>query len=371
MLKIFIINAILSLSLFSQNILEFKSENMTISVEKIASNLGIVWGMSSLDKHRVILSLKKGQFVILNTKNKTLTALKTSLDLFSHGQAGLLDVKASPTFEKDQMIFFTYVKNMNNQGVTTLVKAELINKKLQNIQDILVTQSLSDTTRHFGSRITFDDKGHIFFSVGDRGVRPNGQNLGTHAGSIIRLNLDGTVPKDNPFINQKNALPEIYSFGHRNPQGLFFYKKTQQLFSGEHGPRGGDEINIIKKGVNYGWPVISYGKEYWNPLPVGEDTHKEGMAQPIKYYDPSIAPGSLIIYEGAEFKAWRGDIFQGALKLTHLNRIVIDKNNKVIKEERLLQKLDERIRNVIEDKKGKLYISTDSGNIYRLFLKTK
>jgi len=367
MLKVFIINAMLYLALFSQNIGEFKSEQMRVSIEKVASNLGIVWGMSVLDKDRIILSLKKGQFVVMNTKNRTLTSLKPSLDLFSHGQAGLLDVKASPTFEKDQTIFFTYVKNINSQGATTLAKAQLNNEKLKNIQDILVTHSLSDTTRHFGSRIAFDDKGHIFFGVGDRGVRPNGQDLSTHAGSIIRLNLDGTVPKDNPFVNQKNALPEIYSFGHRNPQGLFFYKKTQQLISGEHGPRGGDEINIIKKGTNYGWPVISYGKEYWNPLPVGEDTHKEGMAQPIKYYDPSIAPGSLIVYEGSHFKAWRGDIFQGALKLTHLNRIVIDKNNNVVKEERLLQELDERIRSIIEGKNGKLYISTDSGNIYRLF----
>ncbi|PLY10326.1 MAG: dehydrogenase [Arcobacter sp.] len=371
MLKVFIISAILSLSLFSQNVLEFKSEKMTVVVEKIASNLGIVWGMSELDEHRIILSLKKGQFVVLNTQNGTPTPLKPSLDVFLQGQAGLLDVQASPSFEKDKTIFFTYVKNINNQGATTLAKAQLINEKLENIQDILVTKSLSDTTRHFGSRITFDDKGHIYFGIGDRGVRPNGQDLSTHSGSIIRLNLDGSIPQDNPFINQKNALPEIYSFGHRNPQGLFFYKKTQQLISGEHGPRGGDEINIIKKGTNYGWPVISYGKEYWNPLPVGEDTHKQGMAQPIKYYDPSIAPGSLIVYEGSHFKSWRGDIFQGALKLTHLNRIVIDKNNNVVKEERLLQELDERIRSVMEGKNGKLYISTDSGNIYRLFLKEK
>ncbi|MGB5918530.1 PQQ-dependent sugar dehydrogenase [Arcobacter sp.] len=370
MIKVFIINTMLFLSLYSQSITEFKSENMNISVEKVASNLGIVWGMSMLDNQNIILSLKKGQFVILNTQNKALTPLKKSLKLFLQGQAGLLDVKASPYFSKDHTIFFTYVKNIDNEGATTLAKAKLINQKLENIEDILITKSLSDTNRHFGSRIAFDDKGHIFFGVGDRGVRPNGQDLSTHAGTIIRLNLNGTIPQDNPFINQKNVLPEIYSFGHRNPQGLFFYKKTKQLFSGEHGPRGGDEINIIKKGANYGWPVISYGKEYWNPLlSVGESTHKKGMTQPVKYFDPSIAPSSLIIYEGTQFKAWEGNIFQGALKLTHLNRIVIDKNNNVIKEERLLENLHERIRNVIEDKKGNLYISTDNGNIYKLFKK--
>ena len=227
-------------------------------------------------------------------------------------------------------------------------------------------RSKTDTTRHYGSRITFDDENHIYFSVGDRGVRPNAQNLSNHAGSILRLNLDGSIPKDNPFVNKKNILPEIYSYGHRNPQGLFYDKISKTLFSIEHGPRGGDEINIIKKGLNYGWPVISYGKEYWNPFPVGVGTHKEGMEQPIQVYIPSIAPSSLIVYRGKMFEKWDGNILSGALKLTHVNRIVVNKKNKVIKENRILENLNERIRDIIQDKKGKIYISTDSGNIYSL-----
>mgnify|MGYP002526237288 FL=1 len=156
--------------------------------------------------------------------------------------------------------------------------------------DLLVTRSASSTGRHFGSRIAFDGAGHLFFSVGDRGVRPNAQNLSTHAGSILRLDLNGNVPEDNPFVHQTGALPEIWSYGHRNPQGMFYDRNQQRLWSIEHGPRGGDEINLILPGLNYGWPIISYGKEYWNPFPVGEGTEKEGMEQPVKFYVPSIAP---------------------------------------------------------------------------------
>ena len=166
--------------------------------------------------------------------------------------------------------------------------------------------------------------------------------MSNHAGSIIRLNLDGSIPSDNPFINKKDVLPEIYTYGHRNPQGLFYDKTSKNLWSIEHGPRGGDEINLIEKGKNYGWPIISYGKEYWNDSAVGESTAKEGMQQPIKYYIPSIAPSSLMVYNGDLFKKYKGNIFSGALKLTHLNRIVLDKSNNVIKEERLLENLNER-----------------------------
>jgi glucose/arabinose dehydrogenase len=352
--------------LYSQTIFKFDNEEMDISVKKIASNMGIVWGMTFVDENKILFTQKRGRFGILNLKTKKVKFIDVNLDIYNKGQAGLLDVQTSPYFAKDRTIYFTYVKNLNGYGVTTLAKAKFSNDEITNIKDILVTKSKTDTTRHFGSRITFDEENHIYFSVGDRGVRPNGQNLSNHAGSIIRLNLNGSIPSDNPFVNKKNILPEIYSYGHRNPQGLFYDKVSKTLFSIEHGPRGGDEINIIKKGLNYGWPVISYGKEYWNPFPVGEGTHKEGMEQPIQVYIPSIAPSSLIVYRGKMFEKWDGNILSGALVLTHLNRIVLNKKNKVIKEDRLLENLNERIRDVIQDKKGKIYISTDNGNIYSL-----
>lgn len=170
------------------------------------------------------------------------------------------------------------------------------------------------------------------------------------------------------LLFKKEALNEIYSYGHRNPQGLYFDKIKKRLIEGEHGPRGGDEINVITKGTNYGWATISYGKEYWHPLPVGEGTHKNGMEQPLKVYIPSIAPSSLIVYQGETNSPFRGNLFQGALKLTHLNRLVLDENNNVIKEERWLETMNERIRNVIERNNGNLLISTDQGNIYELIL---
>lgn len=355
--------------LYAQTVLNFQSENRQIEVKKLFSNLGVPWGMTFVSDKELLVTLKEGIFVLLNTQSGTKRVLKAKVDVLLRGQGGLLDIQTSPHFENDRTLYFTYVKSVDNQGVTTLAKARFESGELHDIEDIFITQSQSDTSHHFGSRITFDEKGHIFFGVGDRGVRPNGQDLLTHAGSILRLNLDGSVPKDNPFVKENRALPEIYSYGHRNPQGLYFDKRSQRLIESEHGPRGGDEVNIIQKGANYGWATISYGKEYWNPLPVGEGTHSKGMEQPIKVYIPSIAPSSLIVYQGEANSLFRGNIFQGALKLTHLNRLVLDDKGNVIKEERWLEEMHERIRNVIEDNSGNLLISTDSGNIYQLILK--
>ena len=362
----FLIIVFLPSFVFSQEILKFASEEMSIKVEKVASNLGVVWGMTFISNDKILMTLKNGQIAILYLKENKIKYLKNTPNILYDGQGGLLDVQISPNFKKDKTLFFTYVKEIQNKGATTLASAKLLDDELIDWKDLLVSKSQSNTSRHFGSRITFDNEGHIYFSIGDRGVRPNGQDLSNHAGSIIRLNLDGSIPKDNPFLYEKGKLSEIYSYGHRNPQGLFYDKSSKNLWSIEHGPRGGDEINLIIKGANYGWPTISYGKEYWNPMPVGEGTHKEGMVQPKYVYIPSIAPSSLIVYDGDKFPNWKGNIFSGALKLRHLNRIVVNEYDEVILEERLLKELGERIRNIIQSPKGDLYISTDSGNIYSL-----
>jgi len=367
MLKIALLITLLMPSfVLSQTVLKFSSEDMDIQVEKIASDLDIPWGMTFVSDDKLLITLKDGRIKILNISTKEITDVLNVPNILYGGQGGLLDVQTSPTFEKDKLLYFTYVKSVGEEAVTTLAQARFEDNELFDWVDLLVSKSSSETLRHFGSRITFDEKGHIYFSIGDRGVRANGQNLSTHAGSILRLNIDGTIPEDNPFFNEKGVLAEIYSYGHRNPQGLFYDKVTKNLWSIEHGPRGGDEINLILKGANYGWPIASYGKEYWNPLYVGEVREKEGITNPIVVYVPSIAPSSLIVYNGETFPNWKGNIFSGALKLTHLNRIVVNKYNEVIKEERLLESLGERIRNVIESPKGNLYISTDNGNIYKL-----
>jgi len=352
--------------LFFLGVNGFAQKSDTYKVEKVKSGLGVLWGMTFLNGFEILYTQRNGFIGKLNISTKKISPINSPFDIMYDGQGGLLDVKKAPDFKTSNILYFTYVKELKGLGVTTLASARFLNNKLIQPKDILITKSASNTSRHFGSRITFDDKGHLFFTVGDRGVRPNAQDLSTHAGKILRLNLDGTVPLDNPFIKTKNALPEIYSYGHRNPQGIFYDKRAKNLYSIEHGPRGGDEINLILKGANYGWPIISYGKEYWSPSHVGEGTHKKGMKQPIKVYIPSIAPSSLLVYSGYRYPEFKGDIFAGALKLTHINRMRFNSKNKEVFEKRMFEYLRERIRHIIQGPDGLIYFSTDSGNIYRV-----
>lgn len=340
--------------------------SIAYQLKKIARLPGIPWGMAFLNPQELLISLRGGQLLKLNTATGESSEMLNLPEIWHGGQGGLMDVALSPGYATGDWIYFTYSKPQDNKGVTTLARAKLQDGQLIQWQDLLVTVSATDTGRHFGSRIAFDDAGHLFFSIGDRGHRPNAQNLMTHAGSILRLNLDGSTPKDNPFTNKKDALPEIWSYGHRNPQGMTFDIANQRLWSIEHGPRGGDEINLILPGRNYGWPVISHGKEYWGPVQVGEGTTKAGMEQPVKVYIPSIAPGSLILYSGKAFPQWRGNLFAGALKLTHLNRVSLNSEGQADSEERLLTGLGKRIRALLESPQGWIIFSTDDGEIYQI-----
>jgi glucose/arabinose dehydrogenase len=335
-------------------------------LEKLTSGHGVIWGMVFIDDKKILFTQREGKAGILDIDSKKVKMIQGLPKVRAKGQGGLLDTALSPNFKKDGWIYFIYVKAVGSKGATTLARAKLGKNRLTAWQDLLVTHSATSYNRHFGSRIAFDESGHLFFSVGDRGVRENAQNLRNHSGSILRLNLDGSVPKDNPFIKNSIALNEIYSYGHRNPQGIYYDRSTQRLWAIEHGPRGGDEINLIKKAQNYGWPVISYGKEYWGPVAVGEGTHKKGMMQPHKVYVPSIAPSSLMIYQGNLFPRWRDKLFAGALVLKHINIIGVDKNGKLTSEERIVEKLGKRIRCVTQDSRGFIYFSTDSGEIFKL-----
>ncbi len=340
-------------------------------LEEVASGLGVPWGMVLLDDTRILFTERRGRVGVYKLATGETRYLPGVPAVLAEGQGGLLDVAASPVIATDanpnnRWIYFTYSKPVNGQGRTTLARARFTGDRLMDWQDMLVTHSGTNTSRHYGSRIAFDGAGHLYFSVGDRGERPNGQDLTTHAGSILRVQLDGTVPADNPFVGRTDALPEIWSYGHRNPQGLFWDHETGQLWAIEHGPRGGDEINKIQKGGNYGWPVVSHGKEYWGPISVGEATHKPGMIDPVKVYIPSIAPGSLLRYSGKAFPRWAGCLMSGALALTHLNIITLDASQVPTSEERILSDLGERVRALAESPEGWIYFSTDSGRIYRL-----
>lgn len=337
------------------------SEGQKFKVLELATNLDIVWGMTFITNDLILFTQKSGALATLNLNGLKIEKIPGAPKVYAEGQAGLLDVVKDPDSD---WIYFTYARPSGETAVTTLARAKLKDNKLVEWNDLLITKTLSDDDKHFGSRIAFKGN-YVFLSLGDRGHRPNGQDLKTHAGSILRLHKDGRIPKDNPFVKDSKALPEIWSWGHRNIQGLAYDQQNDNLWAIEHGPRGGDELNLIQKGANYGWPVVSLGREYWNPFRVGEATSKEGMVDPVMQYTPSIAPGSLLLYSGKVFKAWRGNLFSGALALTHLNRLVLE-GTRVTKEERHLKKLDYRIRSVIEGPDGLIYLSTDGGKILQI-----
>ena len=330
--------------------------------EKVASGLTVPWGLSYVGNNKLIVSEKSGDIGLLDLSKKTYQRIGSSPNIAQYGQGGLLDIAHSP-FNSNH-IYVTYAKRTPHAIETTLAMAQFDGGSLSHWQELLVTHSGSDRGQHFGSRITFDDQ-FVYVSVGDRGERDNGQDLSTHAGSILRLLPDGKVPKDNPFVAQEGALDEIWSYGHRNPQGLFFDPSEKTLWSVEHGPRGGDEINVVQKGANFGWPVTSHGKEYWGPIDVGEAKEKPGITSPIKVYIPSIAPSSIVMYRSSRYPELSGKLLVGALKLTHINVITLQ-DNIAVAEQRLMEDLAERIRDIEVLPDGQVIFSTDSGNIYRL-----
>ncbi|MFW5451448.1 MAG: PQQ-dependent sugar dehydrogenase [Methylophagaceae bacterium] len=358
---------ILVLSLFSlQAYSDNHSSQPSLQIATIASGLGVPWGMTLLSDNTMLISQREGIVSQLNLDTKQLITISGLPKIKVGGQGGLFDVQLSPNYSDTKWIYFSYNKDIDGQGATTLARAKLKDQRLIDWQDLLVTKSTSPKNVHFGGRISFDNDNHLFLGIGDRGIRSMAQALSNHAGSIIRLNLDGSIPKDNPFINNNKALPEIWSFGHRNPQGLFFNTQTQQLWEVEHGPRGGDEINLIEAGKNYGWPIISYGKEYWGPIAVGEGSERDGMEQPVKSYVPSIATSSIIQYTNQLFKGWQGSLLVGALKSQHLNQVYLDNDGKAIIENKLFRDIKGRIRNIIESPEGWLYLSTDDGRILKV-----
>ncbi|HBH30213.1 MAG: PQQ-dependent sugar dehydrogenase [Desulfofustis sp. PB-SRB1] len=341
-------------------------DGVRFRIEPVAQDLGVVWALAFISEDELMFTERRGTINTLNLATGEVTRLGGVPDIYASGQGGMLDIALPPGYQRGDYLYIVYSKELDGQGVTVLARARLDGQSFEQWEELLVTESASSTGRHYGSRIVFDGEGHLFFSVGDRGVRENGQDLTTHAGTIVRLHLDGSVPADNPFVNQPDALPEIWSYGHRNPQGMVYDTANNRFWAIEHGPRGGDELNLILPGLNYGWAVISHGKEYWGPMRVGEATSRPGYEDPRKIYTPSIAPGSLLLYEGAAFPTWDGNLLVGALKLRHINRIVLDEDGMPVHEERLLESLNERIRALAADSRGNVYFSTDSGTIMRM-----
>lgn len=327
--------------------------------EEVLKDQGVVWGFDFLDSNQVIYTLRKGELKLFEVKTKKTTTLKAP-KVISEGQGGLLDVRVKKIKEKTYL-YITFSEKVGDQVVTSLARSLYQDGKETNFQTLFQAKMKGSDPKHFGSRILFHDD-YLFMTMGDRGERDLAQNLNYHNGSIIRLKLNGEVPKDNPFYKQ-DGLKEIWSYGHRNPQGIDLEPRSHEIYSVEFGPRGGDELNLIKKGENYGWPKATYGYEYWGPK-IGK-THVKGTKQPIIHWTPSISPSGMCFYRGDKVKEWKGDLFLANLATTHIRRVVFEKG-KFKKQQEILADLDERFRHVSTSPDGYLYASTDSGKLLRI-----
>jgi len=336
-------------------------EKTHFRVTTVVQGLTHPWSMAFLPDDRILITERPGHLRLIEKGRLHPQAISGLPGIAAEGQGGLLDIVLHPDYQKNGWIYFSYSAEDENGIGTEVARARLKGMKLTHLQIIFRVEEKSEGGRHFGARLVFDTKGYLYISVGERGDRPRAQDIDDHAGSIIRLHDDGRVPKDNAFVGKPDAKPEIYSYGHRNPQGMTLHPTTGEVWTHEHGPQGGDEINIIQSGKNYGWPVITYGVNYGWGTKIGEGTHKPGMEQPLYYWDPSIAPSGMSFYNGNKFPQWRGDLFVGSLKFNLLVRLKL-KNNKVVKEERLLANKYGRIRDVRNGPGGYLYLLTDDSN---------
>lgn len=340
----------------------YESEGQKFQLQVLTNQKDVIWGFDFLSDGRILFTERSGALKVLDSKTGSVTPVSGLPKVWADGQGGLLDVRVHPS--KKSEIYFTYTEPVGDGATTALAKASLSGSQLAGVKKLFSAHKPSANEIHFGSRIEFDGKGHVFVSVGDRKERSHVQSLGYHTGKIMRINEDGSVPKDNPFIKVKGARPEIWSLGHRNPQGLTRHPETGELWEAEMGPRGGDELNLIKAGKNYGWPVVTYGREYWGPK-IGEGTSKPGMEDPVVYWVPSISPSGITFYNGDVFPKWKGNAFIGTLSGSHLRRLIFV-NGRVIRRELLFKGLNLRFRNVRPGPDGLLYFSTDDGKIVRI-----
>jgi glucose/arabinose dehydrogenase len=336
----------------------------------IASDLKSPWGLCVLPDGRFLISEKEGTMRILKANgqsDKTITGLPA---VVAQGQGGLLDVNIDPAFSSNRMVFWDYAESGAGGYALAIAKGKLNanETKIENIQVIYRAKPAYKGTLQYGSRILFDKQGNLFVSTGERSgndIRMKAQDLGAAIGKVIHITKEGKPVAGGPFAGTAGALPEIFAYGFRNPEGMAWNPTTGELWEAEFGPRGGDEVNIIRSGNNYGWPVVTYGIEY-SGSKVGDGIQqKEGVTQPIYYWDPSISPSGITFYTGTAIPEWKGNLFLGGLGGSHIARLVIV-NNKVVGEERLLKDKGERWRALTTGKDGALYGVTDGGKMYRI-----
>lgn len=344
------------------------------SVGVFAEGLNSPWGMTNLPDGRILVTEKNGSMRIVSQSGALSNTITGIPEVNSSGQGGLLDVAVDPDFTENRMVYWSFSQNGDGGTATAVAKGRLSDdeSQIENAEVIYTAIPEFESTAHYGSRLVWDGQGNLFVSTGDRSSmasRPEAQELDAALGKVLRITTNEAPVAGNPFLNQEGALPEIYSYGHRNVQGLAIHPVTGDLWAAELGPRGGDEVNIIEAGNNYGWPVINYGREY-NGSPVGQGiTQQAGMEQPVYYWDPVVSPSGITFYSGNMIGEWTNDLFLAALSGQHIVRLVIE-DDTVIGEERLLEEEGQRFRDVLEGSDGALYALTDgaNGSIYRISL---
>ncbi len=341
-----------------------QSEKQAFTIDTLTTSLKNPWGMAFLPDGRILVTDRAGKINIIKDGKLLDETISGVPAVYANGQGGLLDIQLHPDYETNGWIYFSFSKPGPGGGATTIARAKLQNNAFVELQELFTASPYSDAGVHFGSRIQFDGKGYMFFTSGERGKKENAQDLSNHLGKVLRLHDDGQVPTDNPFTQTIGAKSEIWTYGHRNPQGLYYDKATETLYEVEHGPKGGDELNKVEKGKNYGWPVITWGIDY-DGTKISDIQEKEGMEQPIRYWVPSIAPCGMIRITSDKYPNWKGNFLVGALALTHVARVEVD-NDKFTKEERLLDKMG-RVRAIAQSPDGYIYVAMESpGMLVRL-----
>lgn len=335
-----------------------------VTVTAVATGIDAPWGVAALPGGALLVTERDGR--LIRAEDGRNTRIVGTPRVAARGQGGLLDITLARDFVTSRTLFLTYSKPQPGGAGTALAAAELSadGRRLENLRDLFVSAPGSSGGRHFGSRVVEGADGTLFVTIGDRGDRPSAQDRTNHNGAIVRVNRDGTVPADNPFVGQEGIQPEIWSYGHRNPQGAGL-DASGTLWTAEHGARGGDEVNRIAKSANYGWPVISYGVHYSGGQ-IGEGTARPDMQQPAHYWDPSIAPSGLMVYQGDMFPDWRGDMFVGSLKFDYISRIEVS-GDTAREVEQIQGPETGRVRDIVEDRDGSiLFISVAEGTVYRI-----
>lgn len=340
------------------------TEQQVFHLQKVVEGLEIPWGMTFLPDGRMLITERKGEIYMVENGQLNSTPLDNVPEVHAQGQGGLLDINIHPDYEENGWIYITYSRPVGDGANTALARMKLEGHAFTDVEELFVASPGFSRNSHFGSRIVFDDEGYVYFSIGDRRENDHAQDLSTHTASVFRLHDDGSVPDDNPFTDVASAQPEIFTYGHRNIQGMDVHPVTGEIWAHEHGPKGGDEVNIIRAGNNYGWPVITYGVNYDGSV-ISPDTAREGMEQPVLHWTPSIAPSGLAFVTGSAYPGWTNNMMAGSLVMQYLNRVELN-GEEVVAQEELLKDMG-RVRNVRMGSDGYLYVAFERpGIIYRL-----